>query len=157
MSGDRTSRAKGANGSSRSSDADSVPPAIEPLTPVEQAVIATVFADTLGATLPSDDDGSTTGRSESASESPNSTPSEPPSRGSKRRWRTPATAMEFASQARRVMTMYLNGEMSREETQTYSAVARTVAQALSTEVTRARAERQIPELTFDDEQFEEDE
>lgn len=53
------------------------------------------------------------------------------------------------------MTMFLNDEIEREKAQTYSSIARTVAQALSTEVTRARAERSIPELTFDDIEFEE--
>lgn len=39
---------------------------------------------------------------------------------------------------------------------TYSAVARTVAQAMSTEVTRARFLKEEPDLDFDENVFEED-
>jgi hypothetical protein len=44
--------------------------------------------------------------------------------------------MEFAAQANAVATLLLNGEIDVDTARTYSSVARTVAQAMSTEVSR---------------------
>lgn len=57
---------------------------------------------------------------------------------------------EFASQANSVCTLLLNGKISLEKAKAYSSVARTVAQAMSIEVTRGRFLRTMPDLTLDD-------
>ena len=90
-----------------------------------------------------------------ASGSPTSKPSAKPSGGSTRRWRSPRTAMEFAAQANAVATLLLNGEIELELARTYSAVARTVAQAMSTEVSRARFIQSEPSLALEQGVFEE--
>lgn len=46
--------------------------------------------------------------------------------------------------------MVLNGDLDLERARLYSSVARTVAQALSTEVSRARFLAQAPDLTLED-------
>jgi hypothetical protein len=56
--------------------------------------------------------------------------------------------MSFASQANRVATMVLTGEVDLDTARTYAAVARTVAQAMNTEVNRARLEQGIPNLSL---------
>lgn len=71
------------------------------------------------------------------------------------RWRTPRNARAFAAQANRVATMLLNGELDRDLVQQYSAVARTMVQAISAEVYRARILKEVPDLGLpDDELFE---
>lgn len=156
-SGSDRAPAPAADKSSVSSGVGYVSRAIGSRTPKGPGVIGNGLLGARASDRRSAESGSrTTSTEPSSAETPPSGTSDPPSRPSKRRWPIPKNAMEFASQARTVMTMYLNGEMGREEVQTYSAVARTVAQALSTEVTRARAERGIPELTFNDIEFEED-
>ena len=62
--------------------------------------------------------------------------------------------MDFAAQANRVATMVLNGEMDLDVARTYSSLARTVAQAMSTEVSRARFVQSEPTLTLSQEVFE---
>lgn len=62
--------------------------------------------------------------------------------------------MEFAAQANAVATLLLNGEIDLETARTYSSVARTVAQAMSTEVSRARFIQSEPSLVLDGEVFE---
>jgi hypothetical protein len=99
----------------------------------------------------STDSGDSGGRRASGSAPPNSRSSAPPSTGSSRRWRAPDNARQFAAQANRVATMVLNGEMDVDTARLYSAVARTVAQALSTEVSRSRFLAQAPDLTLEDE------
>ena len=89
-----------------------------------------------------------------ASGSQISKPSGRQSGGSTRRWRSPRTAMEFAAQANAVATLLLNGEIDLETARTYSSVARTVAQAMSTEVSRARFIQSEPSLVLDGEVFE---
>jgi hypothetical protein len=54
--------------------------------------------------------------------------------------------MGFAAQANRVATMLLRGQIDFETARTYAAVARTVAQAMNTEVNRARLEQNMPDL-----------
>jgi hypothetical protein len=54
--------------------------------------------------------------------------------------------MTFAAQANRLATMLLNGEVDFETARTYAAVARTIAQAMNTEVNRARLEGTMPDL-----------
>jgi hypothetical protein len=62
--------------------------------------------------------------------------------------------MEFAAQASRVATMVLNGDMEIDKARQYANIARTVAQALSTESARARSQKQTPELSLSEEVFE---
>ena len=62
--------------------------------------------------------------------------------------------MEFAAQANAVATMVLNGDLDVDTARTYSAVARTVAQAMSTEVSRARFIQSEPSLALDPDVFE---
>ena len=108
--------------------------------------------DTPTSTAPGQGDGS----GAQADGSPTSKPSGPPSTPSTRRWRSPRSAMEFAAQANAVATMVLNGDLDLETARTYSAVARTVAQAMSTEVSRARFIQSEPSLTLDPSVFEEE-
>jgi hypothetical protein len=112
-------------------------------------------SDTTPATPTSTERGRGSGRSALAVMPPTSRPSGPPSAGLTRRWRSPRTAMEFAAQANAVATLLLNGEMDIETARTYSAVARTVAQAMSTEVSRARFVQSEPALELDPNVFEE--
>lgn len=79
---------------------------------------------------------------------PTSKPSELPSAVSKKLWRTPRTVREFASQANQVATMVLNGDLDINTARIYSGIARTVAQAMSTEVSRARFLSELPNLSF---------
>jgi hypothetical protein len=72
------------------------------------------------------------------------------------RWRTPRNAREFAAQANRVATMVLNGEIDPEAARLYSGVARTMVQALSSEVTRARFVKEEPDLALDESEMFED-
>ena len=51
--------------------------------------------------------------------------------------------------------MVLNGEMNLDAARTYSSVARTVAQALSSEVSRSRFLQAEPSLELPGEVFEE--
>lgn len=92
---------------------------------------------------------------ESVSTSPTSKNSDEPSSGSTRRWRQPRNVREFAAQANAVATMVLNGDMPTDTARTYSSVARTVAQAMSTEVSKARFVKQEPQLTLSENIFEE--
>lgn len=73
--------------------------------------------------------------------------------GSTRHWRTPRSAREFSAQANRVATMLLNGEIDRDLVQQYSAVARTMVQAISAEVYRARILKEVPDLGLSDEEL----
>lgn len=114
----------------------------------------TPSSGTTPATPPSTDSGSTDTRSESASASPTSKSSGERSSGSTRRWRQPRNVREFAAQANAVATMVLNGTMDLESARTYSSVARTVAQAMSTEVSRARFVAVEPSLELPDDVFE---
>lgn len=86
----------------------------------------------------------------SASErpSPTSVTSAAPSRPSTKLWRTPRNVREFASQANEVASMVLNGDMDVNVARIYSGLARTVAQAMSTEVSRARFLSELPDLSF---------
>jgi hypothetical protein len=64
--------------------------------------------------------------------------------------------MEFAGQVNAVATQVLNGEIDIERARVYTAAARTVAQAMSTEVTRARfiganADLTLPQNVYDEE------
>lgn len=63
---------------------------------------------------------------------------------------TPKNVREFASQVNRIATAVLNGEISLDQARVYSGLARTVAQAMSTEVSRARFLAQIPDLSFEE-------
>ena len=62
---------------------------------------------------------------------------------------------EFAAQANAVATMVLNGTMDLDAARTYSSVARTVAQAMSTEVSRSRFLATEPSLDIPQDVFEE--
>ena len=54
--------------------------------------------------------------------------------------------MAFAAQANQVATAILNGEVDLDVARTYASVARTVAQAMNTEVNRARLYETLPDL-----------
>jgi len=101
-----------------------------------------LHGEILGAVVP----GSEPGPIAPADGSPNSRTSEPPSSS----WRPPSNAREFAGQANAVATMLLNGQLDMELARTYANLARTVAQAMSTEVTRARFLETLPDLTLPD-------
>lgn len=97
-----------------------------------------------------DEPSSTDTSNELASESLTSRPSGTPSRPSTRRFRQPRNVREFAAQANIVATRILNSEIDLDTARAYSAVARTVAQAMTTEVVRSRFLRSQPDLEFPD-------
>ena len=101
--------------------------------------------------------GNTIGKSESESESLTSSSSEQPTSVSKKRWRQPRNVREFAAMANAVATQVLNGEMDLDQARAFSSISRTVAQAMSIEVTRARFLKESPDLEFGDDIFEEEE
>ena len=80
-------------------------------------------------------------------------PSVPPSSGSTRQFRQPKTVKEFANQASVVCTMLLNGKLDLETARAYSGIARVVAQAMSSEVTKSRLLSERPDMTLDGEVF----
>jgi len=55
---------------------------------------------------------------------------------------------EFAAQTNAVATALLNNQMPLDTARVYSALARTVAQAMSAQVAVARAKRTTPDLTL---------
>lgn len=67
-----------------------------------------------------------------------------------RSWRPPSTVREFAAQTNSVATLVLRGEIDLERARVYSGLARTVAQAMSTEVSRARFLAQEPDLSLEE-------
>jgi hypothetical protein len=107
-------------------------------------------APTSPDTPTSADSGSTPGRSGPAGESQISTSSAEPSIVSIKQWPTPKNVRGFASQVNQVATMVLNGDIDLNNARLYSGLVRTVAQAMSTEVSRARFLSQIPDLSFED-------
>lgn len=90
------------------------------------------------------------GKREWASESRNSTSSDEPSNVSIVRYKAPRNVREFAAQANLIATAVLNGKIDLETARTYSSIARTVAQAITAETTRARFLKAAPDLTFPD-------
>lgn len=115
----------------------------------------TPSSPTTHATPRSIGSGASAGRNAPDDPSPNSKTSDERSSDSKRRWKQPRNAREFAAQANAVATMVLNGEMNLDAARTYSSVARTVAQALSSEVSRSRFLQAEPSLELPGEVFEE--
>lgn len=104
----------------------------------------------------SDGDGSEPGKSELADEAATSSTSDAPSTSSTRHWPTPVNVRQFAAQARLVATLILRDEIDLDKARAYSGVARTVAQAMTTETARARFLRSEPDLMFDDEESPDD-
>ena len=128
-------------------------------TPSQDADTTTMRSSlTTPGTLTSIGYGVADGSSAPASSSPKtSSTSDGRSRPSTRHWRQPTSVRAFAAQANAVATMVLNGEMDLESARVYSAVARTVAQSMSTEVTRSRFLQTEPDLDIPtDEVFEEE-
>lgn len=115
----------------------------------------TPSSGTTPATPTSTSSGDTATRSVSDSGFPSSKSSGARSDDSTRRWRQPRNVREFAAQANAVATMVLNGTMDLESARTYSSVARTVAQAMSTEVSRSRFLQSEPSLDIPNDVFEE--
>lgn len=117
--------------------------------PKASADTTTPLSATWADTPTSIDSGGTSTKSESASESPTSKRSAGRSVGSKGHWRQPATVKEFAAQVNAIATAVLNGEVTGEtmaSVRLYSALVRTVAQAMTTEVQRARFLGEAPQL-----------
>jgi len=100
---------------------------------------------TTPATPTSTSDGAASGRSEPDGESPTSKTSDEPSKG----WTAPHSIKDFAKQVNLVATMVLNGEIDLDTARAYGQLARTVAQATSIEVTKARFAQQMPDLSLD--------
>lgn len=110
------------------------------------APTTTPSSDTTDGTVTSTSSGDTDGSDPSATGTPNSETSSERSRLSTRHWDEPDGPMSFAAQANQVATAILNGEIEIEVARTYASVARTVAQAMNTEVNRARLYETIPDL-----------
>lgn len=64
------------------------------------------------------------------------------------RWLTPHNVKELASQATEVATMILNGSINRESAKSYSAIVRSIAQLMSAETSRARMQKEAPDLNL---------
>lgn len=141
----------------RESGDDGAPPATSadtaPLTP-DDATTTMPSSGTTPAAPRSTSNGPAAGSTGPASGRPSSKPSDPPSSGSTRHWRSPGSAMAFAAQANMVATQVLNGEIDLDTARTYASVARTVAQAMSTEVSRARFVQSVPQLELSQDVFE---
>ena len=71
------------------------------------------------------------------------------SRDSTTRYAKPKNVRGFAAQANDVATRVLNGEIDLDIARTYSSVARTIAQSMSIEVTRARFLKELPDLSLE--------
>lgn len=71
-----------------------------------------------------------------------------PSAGSSKNWRKPRTVQEFAEQVNQVATLLLNRTIDLDVARAYSSLARTVSQAMSTEIAAARLERRRPNLNI---------
>ena len=91
---------------------------------------------------------------QAASSQSKSTPSATPSSSLNKQWRQPKSVRQFASQASAVCTLLLNGKLDLETAKAYSAIARTVSQAVTAEVQRSRFLQTVPELAFDQDVFE---
>lgn len=76
-------------------------------------------------------------------------------KGSNRSFRRPSTIKEFVSQVNAVATSVLNGQGNIEVARAFSALARTVAQAMNVEMTKARIAKQSPDMALSDDVFEE--
>lgn len=87
---------------------------------------------------------------------PTSANSSEQSSASKRQFRRPRNVKEFAAQANAVATMILNGKIDLDTARAYSAIARTVAQAVTAETARARFLRSQPDLTLETDVFDDD-
>lgn len=73
---------------------------------------------------------------------------------STKHWSTPKNVKGLAAQANMAATMVLNGELNIDVARTYSAIIRTVAQAVTNETNKARFLREMPDLEFEEEVFE---
>lgn len=120
--------------------------------PRDEPVPSRQIKHTWQETPTNDDSGSTLGKNGSAGESQISRSSAGPSIVSTKPWPTPKNVRGFASQVNQVATMVLNGEIDLNNARLYSGLVRTVAQAMSTEVSRARFLSQIPDLSFEDQE-----
>jgi hypothetical protein len=96
------------------------------------------------------------GASGPADQIPTSNSSAKPSNESKRRWRQPRNAREFATQASHVATMILNGSIDQDTARLYVGAARVTAQAMSTNATVARFLGTEADLSLDDDMTEAD-
>lgn len=106
---------------------------------------------TTPGTLTSTASGELPTNSVSASASPTSRSSVGRSTASTPSWRVPHSVRQFAAQTNLVATMVLRDEIDLERARIYSGLARTVAQAMSTEVSRARFLAEEPDLSLEDE------
>lgn len=78
--------------------------------------------------------------------SPNS---EMPPRISKKHWRTPSNAREWAAQLNLIATAVLNGTIDLEEAKLVSSLSRSAAQLLTAEVQKARFLQIEPDLSLE--------
>lgn len=107
--------------------------------------------NTTDATLKSDSAGSTpTGLAPATTSPTTSTSCVSPSVDSKPPYRRPKTVGALASQATDVATRVLNGEINLDVAKTYSAILRGVSQLTTARVTQARARKQVPDLSLDE-------
>ena len=116
--------------------------------PKASATTTTPSSDTTPGTPTSTGSGHAVGVTVSATGTPNSERSSEPSLPSTGHWAEPIDPMTFAAQANAVATGVLNGTIDLDTARTYAAVARTVAQAMNTEVNRARLEQSLPNLSL---------
>jgi hypothetical protein len=84
----------------------------------------------------------------------NSMRSDEPADDSNKHWRTPKTVREFAAQVNHVATMVLNDEIDPDKARIYNSSARVVAQSLSSDVTRSRFLKEEPNMSLDEDVFE---
>jgi len=116
--------------------------------PRGSAATTTLSSATTRAIRRSTARGAAAGDGPSATGTPNSETSSEPSAPSTGHWVVPVDPMTFAYQANKVATAILNGEIDLDVARTYASVARTVAQAMNTEVNRARLEQSLPDLSM---------
>lgn len=75
-----------------------------------------------------------------------------PTNDSNKPWPLPTNLKDFTRQTNKVANMVLNEEINFDKAQLYSSLAKSVGQAMNTEVYKARLSRTIPNLDLEEEE-----
>lgn len=78
-----------------------------------------------------------------------------PSPTSSKRWRKPISVRDFIGQINQVSTMILNNEIDIDAANSYCRLTRSFAQLITTETVKARFLKRQPDLTLENDVFEE--
>lgn len=130
---------------------DGAPLDVAPTTPPKRAARASSrkSRDTYDDIPNNDDPGCAPTGNVSDSTSRTSRSSGGRSDGSRKSWVKPTTVKEFAAQVNEIATMVMNDKIGLDKARAYGNLARTLAQLVSAEVTRARFIGHEPDLSLD--------